>query len=116
MPVSKALPHPLIPLSIEEAHRARDIVLGSHKSSIVDFRAISLEEPPKSELQPFLDLECAGQLQASTPRPARLARANYDVIGRDKIAKYCETLIDVQKGTIIDQTVVEKPAHAALTL
>ncbi|PVH72875.1 hypothetical protein DL98DRAFT_520269 [Cadophora sp. DSE1049] len=116
MPISKTLPHPLIPLSIEESHRARDIVLGSHKSSIIDFRAISLEEPPKAELQPFLDLENAGELQLSTPRPARLARANYDVIGRDKIAKYCESLIDVQKGTIISQTVVEKPAHAALTL
>ncbi len=112
----KVQTHPLIPLSIEESHRVRDIVLGSHKSSIIDFRTISLEEPPKAELQPFLELENSGKLEASTPRPARLARANYDVIGRDKIAKYCESLIDVRSGRVVDQTVVEKPAHAALTL
>lgn len=116
MSVSKAQPHPLFPLSVEESHRVRDIVLGSHKSSIIDFRVIALEEPPKAELQPFLDLESAGKLQPNTPRPARLARANYDVIGRDKIAKYCESLIDVRSGVVVNQTVVEKPAHAALTL
>ncbi len=114
--VSKPIPHPLFPLSIEESHRVRDIVLGSHKSSIIDFRSISLQEPPKAELQPFLELENSGKLQRSTPRPSRLARANYDVIGRDKIARYYESVIDVRNGTLIKQDVVEQPAHAALTL
>ncbi|KAL2060121.1 hypothetical protein VTL71DRAFT_9943 [Oculimacula yallundae] len=112
----KQIPHPLLPLTIEESHRARDIVLGLHKNSIIDFRAIALEEPPKAELKPFLDLENSGKLQANSPRPARLARANYDVIGVDKVAKYCESLIDVSRGVLVDQITVEKPAHAALTL
>ncbi len=50
------------------------------------------------------------------PRPKRLARVNYDVIGRDKIAKYYESLIDVKNGVSVQSVVVEKPAHAALTL
>ncbi|CZT46700.1 related to peroxisomal amine oxidase (copper-containing) [Rhynchosporium secalis] len=116
MSFSKQLPHPLQPLTISETHIARDIVLNSHKNSIIDFRAIALEEPLKAELQPFLDLESKGKLDRETKRPARLARANYDVIGSDKVAKYCESLIDVVKRAVIDQTVVEKPAHAALTL
>ncbi len=113
---SRTQPHPLEPLTIEECHRARDIVLGAHKHSIIDFRSISLEEPLKAELQPFLDLEHAGNLTAMIPRPKRLARVNYDVIGTDKIAKYYENLIDVKNGLSVQSVVVEKPAHAALTL
>jgi primary-amine oxidase len=113
---SKSIPHPLEPLSIEESHRSRDIVLGAHKLSIIDFRSISLEEPPKTYLQPFLHLEHSGQLTATTQRPARVARVTYDVIGPDKIAKYFETLIDIRKGIVVSHEVVEKPAHAALTL
>ncbi len=44
------VPHPLEQLSIDETHQAREIVLAVHKNSIVDFRAIFLEEPIKSEL------------------------------------------------------------------
>jgi primary-amine oxidase len=113
---SKTPQHPLAPLTIEEVHRARDVVLGQHTTSILDFRTISLEEPPKAELQPFLELEHAGKLTPPTPRPKRLARVNYDVIGRDKIAKYYETLVDVRNGVKVSDEVVEKPAHAALTL
>ncbi|KAF8847058.1 putative copper amine oxidase [Acephala macrosclerotiorum] len=113
---SKTTPHPLEPLTIEEVHSARDIVLGFHTSSIIDFRSISLEEPPKAELQPFLDLERACKLTASTPKPKRLARVNYDVIGRDKVAKYYETLVDVRNGMKVSDEVIEKPTHAALTL
>jgi primary-amine oxidase len=41
---------------------------------------------------------------------------NYDVIGHDKIAKYYETLVDVKDGILVSNEVVEKPAHATLTL
>jgi primary-amine oxidase len=111
-----SLPHPLLPLTIPEVHIARDTVLSVHKNSILDFRSLSLEEPPKAELQPFLDLENAGLLQSHTPRPARLARVTYDVIGGDRVAKYFETLVDITQKAVVGQQVVERPAHAALTL
>lgn len=111
-----SLAHPLLPLTIPEVHVARNIVLSIHKNSILDFRSLSLEEPPKAELQPFLDLEHAGLLKADTPRPARLARVTYDVISGDRVAKYYESLVDVLNGTIVSQEVVDQPAHAALTL
>ncbi len=111
-------PHPLHPLSICEAHVARDVVLSSHTNSIIDFRSLSLKEPPKAELLPFLELENAGLLTVATSRPARLAIVTYDVIGGDRIAKYFESLVDVGVfgGKLVRQEVVSKPAHAALTL
>jgi primary-amine oxidase len=110
------LPHPLSPLRIGESHYAAHIVRSMHSQSIIDFRTISLEEPPKAELQPFLELENNGLLLPNTPRPSRVARVTYDVIGSDKLAKYYETLVDIRKGNVISNEVVEKPAHAALTL
>lgn len=112
----KDMPHPLEPLSIEECHRARDIILGAHGQSILDFRSVSLEEPLKADLQPFLELEHNGDLESGTPRPPRLARVNYDVICKDRMAKYHETLVDVKNGTLVSSEVIERPAHAALTL
>jgi primary-amine oxidase len=113
---SSQLPHPLLPLNIGESHYARHIVRSNHAQSIIDFRTISLEEPPKSELQPFLELENNGLLSPNTPRPARVARVTYDVIDSDKVAKYYESLVDIRKGKAISSEIVEKPAHAALTL
>jgi primary-amine oxidase len=45
-----------------------------------------------------------------------VARVTYDVIGSDKVAKYYETLVDIREGKAISNEIVEKPAHAALTL
>lgn len=113
-----SLPHPLAPLNINETHVARDVVLASHEKSILDFRSLSLLEPIKAELLPFLELENAGQLTAETPRPARLAIVTYDVIGIDKVAAYYESTVDVgvSPAKLVNQTLVSKPAHAALTL
>jgi primary-amine oxidase len=111
-----SLPHPLQPLSVLEVHVARDVVLSASKNLVLDFRSLSLEEPPKAELQPYLDLEHRGLLKADTPRPARLARVTYDVIGPDRVAKYFETLVDIAEKIVVSHEVIDKPAHAALTL
>ncbi|CAD6442153.1 92037083-fbfe-43d0-a3a1-22c901f4ee68 [Sclerotinia trifoliorum] len=109
-------PHPLTQLSIIEAHRARDIVIGLHSGSLVSFRTIFLEEPPKAELQKFLEIEHNGDLNASTVYPKRVARVMYDVIGGSKIPKYQESLVDVEEGVEISREIVDTKHHARLTL
>ena len=115
--LSERVPHPREQLTISESKRARDGSRRAHKDAVIDFRTISLEEPPKAQLQKFLEIEHSGNLQPSTPRPDRLARVAYDVIGSDKIPVYHESLIDVQNGVEVGHEVIDaKHHHAALSL
>ncbi|KAG6035634.1 hypothetical protein E4U41_006001 [Claviceps citrina] len=78
-------PHPLTQLSVDEFTKAREIVVKLYGSSeSIYFRHISLQEPSKESLIPFLEAEHAGALTAETPRPARHARVEYDIIKPDK--------------------------------
>lgn len=108
--------HPLKHLSIEETEQARKIVLAAHPNEVVDFREIFLQEPAKAELTKFLDLEHSGRLSPSSPRPARLAKCQYDVIGEDKIPSYQESIVDVIRHKQVKHEVIGKQHHAALTL
>lgn len=109
-------PHPLTQLSLPESHKARDTILHLHSSSLVSFRTISLEEPPKAELQKFLEIEHSGALNASTLYPKRIARVAYDVIGSSKIPQYHESLVDVEEGVEVEREMVSARHHASLTL
>jgi primary-amine oxidase len=108
--------HPLSTLSIDETNKARDVIVNAHPNTVIDFRWISLQEPAKAELVPFLDLEHAGKLQPDTPRPPRLARLHYDIIDGSKVPKYCESIVDVAKGEQISHQVVDGEFHACLTM
>ena len=88
-------PQPLTPLSMKEVDIARQAILDSSRGSLVFFRGISLEEPPKSELAPFLDLEHSGTLLADSPRPARRAIVKYDRVDDHGGRIYMESSIDV---------------------
>ncbi|KAG6000816.1 hypothetical protein E4U21_004959 [Claviceps maximensis] len=78
---SQPHPHPLTQLSVDEFTRARDIIVKLYGSSqSIFFRQISLEEPEKDSLVPFLEAEHAGRVTPETPRPARQARVEYDLI------------------------------------
>ncbi len=79
------------------------------------FRSIALEEPPKSELSRFLDLEHSGGLTARTPRPARIARVQYDIATADGNRAYAESLVDVGAGKEVSQRIVDKMHQSALT-
>lgn len=107
-------PHPLDILTIDETNRARDIVAGLHKGSVLSFREIYLEEPPKAQLVEFLAAEHAGK---NASPPARTALVQYDVIGSDRIPRYNEDIIDLGSGKSIKHVVVDsKTHHAGLTL
>lgn len=108
--------HPLAILSQAETNLARDVVKNAHPNTVIDFREIFLQEPPKAQLLEFLALEHAGRLSPTTPRPPRLALCQYDVIGSDRIPQFHESVIDVVSRTRIKHTVVGKQHHASLTL
>lgn len=114
--ISQREPHPLEQLSVAESHVARDVVLGAHGKSVIDFRTISLDEPAKAILVPFLDAENAGTLRADTPRPPRLARVAYDVVKENKVYEFYETVVDVKQGKIVLQELIDSKSHAPLTL
>jgi len=108
--------HPLQTLSSEETIRARDVVLAQHPGDVIDFREIFLQEPAKAELSIYLDLEHSGRLSPTSPRPPRLAKCQYDVIGSDKIPYYHESIVHVEKGERVKHEIIGKQHHAALTL
>lgn len=113
---SRALPHPLDQLSIEESDYAREVILTVRGSQVaINFRSIFLDEPLKHELSQFLELENAGRVTARTPRPARVAKVQYDVIRSDRKHEYMESCVDVLSGKEVHQRVIEKMHQAALT-
>lgn len=108
--------HPLTILSIDETNLARDVVKSLHPGVVIDFREIFLQEPPKAQLVEFLAIEHAGRLSPTTPKPARLALCQYDVIGSDRVPQFHESVIDVITQSRVEHTVVGKEHHASLTL
>ncbi|OCK78759.1 copper amine oxidase-like protein [Lepidopterella palustris CBS 459.81] len=109
-------PHPFSTLSVEETRRARDVVLAAHPSAVVDFREIFLQEPAKEEVKRFLDLEHSARLSPTSPRPPRLAKCQYDVIGSDRTPEYHESVIDVDSKRRVKHEVIGKEFQAGLTL
>lgn len=109
-------PHPLLPLSVVETNTVRNVVRAAHPQAVLKFRVIYLEEPPKAVLSRFLDLEHAGGLTASTPRPPRLARVHFDTALGGKPPLSHEALVDVKTRRITSIESVRADAQAAFTL
>lgn len=109
------LPHPLSILSEQETNTARSSIIAAHPGTVIDFRQIYLHEPPKAQLRDFLALEHSGRLSPTSPRPARLALCQYDVIGPDRVPSFHESLVDVALGKRVKHHVVGKQHHASLT-
>ncbi|KAF2811427.1 copper amine oxidase-like protein [Mytilinidion resinicola] len=109
-------PHPLSTLSIEETRRARDVVLASHAGAVVDFREIFLQEPVKEDVKRYLDLEHSARLSPTSPRPPRLAKCQYDIIGSDRVPEYHESIVDVELKRRVKHEVIGKEHQAGLTL
>ncbi|CAG8950627.1 hypothetical protein HYFRA_00002836 [Hymenoscyphus fraxineus] len=113
--ISSRTPHPLEQLSVAEATVARDAILGAHSKTVIDFRTISLEEPAKAELLPFLDAESEGTLNG-VGRPKRLARISYDFLGENRKYGFYESVVDVVDGKIVAQDLIDEKFQAPLVL
>lgn len=110
-----AVKHPFDQLSDHEVDVARDVILKARQSLIM-FRNIFTVEPPKSQMVKFLAAEHAGTLSADTPRPARQARVQYDVIAQDKNHKYMESVVDLASATEVSNRTLEGKLQQALTV
>lgn len=108
--------HPLAQLSELETTIARDVILNSHPDKAIFFREIYLQEPAKAELVPYLELEHSGKLTSTSPRPQRLAKCQYDVVGGDRVPEYHESVVDVERKERVDHVVIGKEHQASLTL
>ena len=116
VPIRGARPHPLDQLSISETRAAREMVLNARGNSVIEFRSIALEEPPKAELLAFLDIEHNGSLSCRTRRPARVARVRYDLVRANKGHEYTESLVDLDIKRETLQRVVDKKHQPSLTM
>jgi primary-amine oxidase len=129
----RMVPHPLQILSADEINLARQVILDCHPDEVIDFREIYLREPPKVELLPFLEAgtyhffcnimpvltvftEHSHRLSPTTPRPVRCAKVQYDSIGRDKIPKYSESVVDLDHKKRVQHVIISEKHHAPLTL
>lgn len=108
--------HPLTPLSEHETNTARDVILASYPGKVIFFREIYLEEPAKEDLLPYLQLEHSGKLSPTSPRPKRLAKCQYDVVGSERVPEFHEAVVDVERKERVSFTVVGKQHQASLTL
>lgn len=64
-----------------------------------NFRVITLQEPPKSQMIEFLEREHHQQLQVSTP--ARCARVEVVVAGYDEKNELFDLLVDLNQNKVI---------------
>lgn len=108
-------PHPLIPLSVGETNLARDVIRAAYPQNVLKFRVIYLEEPAKKILAPYLDLEHAGKITSSTPRPAREARVHFDTAHGGKPPQSHEAIIDLNTRKIKQIESIRADAQAAFT-
>ncbi|KAK3674803.1 hypothetical protein LTR78_005147 [Recurvomyces mirabilis] len=107
--------HPLAQLTLDETNEARDVIVKLHSDAVVSFRIISLQEPAKADLVPLLELEHAGKLRSDSPRPPRLAKVHYDVIGGSKKPVYCEAVVNIEACKRISHETLPDDVHACLT-
>lgn len=108
--------HPFDPLSLDEIDIARQVILDYHDGRLIDFREIYLREPPKEKVKRFLELEHSGRLEESAPRPPRLAKVQFDVIGPNKSFEFHESTVDIGKKEQIYHEIIDTAHHASLTV
>lgn len=116
LPTQGARPHPLDQLSFSEISIARETILNARGSSVIEFRSIALEEPPKAELLAFLDVEHNGVLSSRTRRPTRVARVQYDLVRADRSHEYTESLVNLDNKSETFHRMVDKMHQPSLTM
>src|SRR5690606_7682012 len=111
------LPHPLDQLTVDEVNAARRIILDVRHPTQVVIRDISLQEPPKALLWPYLEAEHGGarEKELAKLRPPRIAKALYDTISLSKEHSFCESIIDLGKGREISMEIIDKKFHAPMS-
>ncbi|KAJ5363080.1 copper amine oxidase [Penicillium brevicompactum] len=90
--------HPFDPLTSREIAKAAAIVRREFPAQTPNFRVITLKEPAKDQMIPFLDDQNRGG--NSSKRPARTARVQV-VLPGDWAARFVELWVDLDRAVII---------------
>ncbi|KAJ5353108.1 copper amine oxidase [Penicillium brevicompactum] len=90
--------HPFDPLTSREIAKAAAIVRRDFPAQTPNFRVITLKEPAKDQMIPFLDDQNRGG--NSSKRPARTARVQV-VLPGDWAARFVELWVDLDRAVII---------------
>ncbi|KAF2007923.1 hypothetical protein P154DRAFT_453216 [Amniculicola lignicola CBS 123094] len=99
--------HPLAPLSATELASAAAIIKASWPAHTdLYFKAVTLEEPPKSEVLPYLEAEHNGQ---SLPPVSRRAFINYYI---RNTSKFHEAIVDLNTGRVLRNVLLGASVHA----
>ncbi|KAL1973967.1 hypothetical protein VTN31DRAFT_5527 [Thermomyces dupontii] len=89
-------PHPFDPLSPEEISKAADIIRKAHAGQKITFRVLTLAEPPKKLMIPFLEAEHQGR---SAQPPARQAQVQFHTDARPDLM---EAIVELSTGRIVE--------------
>ncbi|KAF2009154.1 hypothetical protein BU24DRAFT_428676 [Aaosphaeria arxii CBS 175.79] len=100
-----ASPHPFDPLVPKEIEKAAQVVRSKFAGQDINFRVITLKEPPKEEMIKFLDLEHAKQPFHNIP--ARIARVEIVTKTTSGASALFELHIDLGHGSISKQQLLE---------
>ncbi|KAL2150120.1 hypothetical protein VTH82DRAFT_7796 [Thermothelomyces myriococcoides] len=97
--------HPFDPLTAGEIRQAADILRRHVPGADIHFRVITLWEPPKAEMVPFLEMEHGGPETAKAP--ARIARVQGYVNGT-----FTEYKVDLdQQAVVAEEALHGRHAH-----
>ena len=100
--------HPLDPLTSNEISAASAVIRASYPpGSPLHFKAVSLEEPPKSLFVPYLEAEHGGR-----PRPF-ISRIAYVLYVTLNTSKTWEALVDLSTRKLIGNVQIPHDCHAA---
>ncbi|KAK2738960.1 hypothetical protein FQN57_006754 [Myotisia sp. PD_48] len=95
---SSAEIHPLDPLSPAEIRQAVDYLKNAHPEKKVIFRVVTLAEPPKAQLIPFLEAERSSK---SATRPPRVAMVQFYL---EDSSDFREIRVDLSNGKFVEET------------
>lgn len=110
-------PHPLIGLSVEEITKAASLVEGYFRERTqnpdlsVYFKHITLDEPPKEVLLPYLDAEDEGVPMSNRPFVPRCAQVIYVEHGK---TQPIVSVVSLDVGTVVNHLEANKGQHAPL--
>ena len=109
--------HPLIGLSAVEITRAGSILSkkiqhdSDNANKSIRFKHISLQEPPKALLLPYLDAESVGVNVDQRPFVPRCAQIWYTEPNGTQLQESC---VSLDTGTVVSTLAAKKGQHAPL--
>ncbi|KAF2807691.1 uncharacterized protein BDZ99DRAFT_446493 [Mytilinidion resinicola] len=103
----QSVSHPLAPLNASEITAASGLIKASWPAHTdLQFKAVTLEEPPKSEVLPYLEAEHSGK---PLPRVSRKAFVNYYIRNTNK---FHEAVVDLSSGRVLRNVLLGPNFHA----